>query len=149
MKEKKVLSFLVKHKMSLFVVISAIIMLVGLSYAWLELTLWGEKELTLRAGTLELSLNDSMSEGITMADVVPISDEEGLASSGYTFTLENTGNVDSNYEIYLDDLEIPESDTRMKDNFIKYELIRNEERISFDLLNTIGENPKSCSIKEK
>ena len=142
MKEKKVLSFLVKHKMSLFVVISAIIMLVGLSYAWLQLTLRGEKELTLRAGTLELSLDDSMGEGITMADVVPISDEEGLASSGYTFTLENTGNVDSNYEIYLDDLEIPESDTRMKDNFIKYELIRNEERISFDLLNTIGENPK-------
>ncbi len=142
MKDKKVLSFLGEHKMSLFVVISAIIMLVGLSYAWLQLTLRGEKELTLRAGTLELSLDDSMSEGITMADVVPISDEEGLASSGYTFTLENTGTVDSNYEIYLDDLEIPESDTRMKDNFIKYELIRNEERISFDLLNTIGENPK-------
>ena len=78
MKEKKVLSFLVEHKMSLFVVACAIIMLVGLSYAWLELTLWGEKELTLRAGTLELSLNDSMSEGITMADVVPISDEENM-----------------------------------------------------------------------
>ncbi len=142
MKEKKVLSFLVEHKMSVFVVISAIIMLVGLSYAWLQLTLRGEKELTLRAGTLELNLDDSMSEGITMADVVPISDEEGLASSGYTFTLENTGTIDSSYEIYLDDLEIPESDIRMKDNFIKYELTKNEERISFDLLNTIGENPK-------
>ena len=86
MKDKKVLSFLGEHKMSLFVVISAIIMLVGLSYAWLQLTLRGEKELTLRAGTLELSLDDSMGEGITMADVVPISDEEGLASSGYTIT---------------------------------------------------------------
>ena len=140
--QNKMGKFIKEHRMSLFVVVCAIIMLVGLSYAWLQLTLWGEKELTLRAGTLELNLDDSMSEGITMVDVVPISDEEGLESSGYTFTLENTGNVDSNYEIYLDDLEIPESDTRMKDNFIKYELIRNEERISFDLLNTIGENPK-------
>ncbi len=139
--QNKMGKFIKEHRMSLFVVVCAIIMLVGLSYAWLQLTLWGEKELTLRAGTLELNLDDSMSEGITMVDVVPISDEEGLESSGYTFTLENTGTIDSGYEIYLDDLDISDVDVRMKDSFVKYQLIKEDEAVGYDLLSTVGENP--------
>ena len=66
-----------KHKMSLFVMIAAVVMLIGLSYAWLQITLRGEKELTLTSGTLRLVLDDSMDGGITMDSAVPVTDEKG------------------------------------------------------------------------
>ena len=142
MKESKVVKLLKERKMSLFVVVSALIMLIGLSYAWLQITLKGENDLVLRAGTLELNLDDSMEGGISLADVVPVSDKVGLASEGYTFTLENTGTIDSKYELYLDDLDLSDADTRMSDSFIKYQLAREDEIIGYDLLSSIGAHPK-------
>ena len=82
-KNGKAVEFIKEHKMGLFVIVSALVMLVGLSYAWLQLTLRGEKELTLKAGTLELALDDSMGEGITMENAVPVSDADGLADSDF------------------------------------------------------------------
>jgi len=130
-----------KHKMSLFVVLSVIVMLIGLSYAWLQLTLRGEKEAAIEAGSLKLTLDDRMSAGITVMDAIPVSDEEGLVSDGYTFTLENTGVVDSNYELYLDDLELSDDVIRMNDAFIKYQLTKDDEVIGYDYLNTTGQDP--------
>ncbi len=142
MKEKsKTTEFVKEHKMSLFVIVSAIIMLVGLSYAWLQLTLRGEKELNLKAGTLELNLDDTMTGGISLADAIPVTDEEGLTSTAYTFTLENTGTINSSYEIYLDDLDLGDGETRMNNDFIKYQLTRDDEVIGYDLLSTIGTSP--------
>ena len=142
MKKKKVMDFLKKHKMSLFIVLSVIVMLIGLSYAWLQLTLRGEKEAAIEAGSLKLTLDDRMSTGITVMDAIPVSDEEGLVSDGYTFTLENTGVVDSNYELYLDDLELSDDVIRMNDAFIKYQLTKDDEIIGYDYLNTTGQDPK-------
>ncbi len=131
-----------KYKMGVFVVISVIIMIIGLSYAWLQITLSGTKKLTFSSGSLELNLDDSMEGGITVTNAVPVTDEEGLSSSAYTFTLENTGKLDSSYEIYLDDLELTDGQTRMNDQFIKYQLTKDDEVIGFDLLSTTGEHPK-------
>ncbi len=119
MEEKKE-NWLKKHKMGVFVGVSSVLMLIGLSYAWLQLTLRGTKELTiLTAGSLELELDDTMAGGISFRDAVPISNEDGLSQEGYTFTLENKGNVTSDYTIYLDDLDLAEGQNRMSDSFIK------------------------------
>jgi len=54
-------NWLKKHKIGVFVVVSVVLMLIGLSYVWLQLTLRGTKELTiLTAGSLELELDDTM-----------------------------------------------------------------------------------------
>ncbi len=148
MEEKKE-NWLQKHKMGVFVGVSAVLMLIGLSYAWLQLTLRGTKELTiLTAGNLELELDDSMTEGISVVNSVPVTDDMGLEQKAYTFTLENTGTVDSDYTIYLDDLELTDGQTRMKDSFIKYELVKNGERMSLDLLSTTGEHPNRILDKD-
>ncbi len=68
MEEKKE-NWLKKHKMGVFVGVSALLMLVGLSYAWLQLTLRGSKELTiLTVGSLELELDDTMAGGISFME---------------------------------------------------------------------------------
>lgn len=142
MKEKnKLVQFIKEHQMSLFVTISAIIMLIGLSYAWLQITLTGEKGLNAKVGSLRLELDDTFTDGISINDAVPIKDEEGLATIGYKFTLENTGTIMSDYQIFLDDLPLPEGFMRMEDRFIKYHLIRDDEEIGFGLLTQTGKNP--------
>ena len=133
--------FIKKHKMGIIVTISAIIMVIGLSFAWLQLTLRGNKELSMMAEGLKLVLDDTMEGGIHLENAIPVTDEEGLTQVGYTFTLENTGKVDSSYEIYLDDLDLDEGQTRMRDDFLKYQLVKDGEEVSLALLSTTGENP--------
>jgi len=128
-----------KHKMGVFVGVSVVLMLIGLSYAWLQLTLRGTKELTiLTAGSLELELDDTMAGGISFLDAVPVSNEEGLSQEGYTFTLENKGNVTSDYTIYLDDLDLAEGQNRMSDSFIKYQLVKDGSEVDLQLLDQTG-----------
>ncbi len=142
MKEKKVSKWMREHKMSIFVIVSAVVMLIGLSYAWLQITLRGEREINIfAAGSLQLELDDTMTNGIRVENAVPITDEEGKAQTAYTFTLTNKGTVDSDYTIYLDDLDLEEGQTRMPDDCIKYQLIKDGKEVSLDLLSTTGENP--------
>jgi len=131
-----------EHKMSLFVITAAIVMLIGLSYAWLQITLRGKKEINIfAAGSLRLVLDDTMTNGINITEAIPITDDEGKTLEEYTFTLENTGRVDSDYTIYLDDLDIETGKTRMQDHFIKYYLVRDGKELALDLLSTTGTPP--------
>ena len=109
------------------IVIILLVVAVGITYAWLTTTLTGEKEYVLKAGTLNLILDENSSEVINIAEAYPMSDEEGKAQEVvYRFTVENTGTVAAGYEIYLDDAEIEASDIRVDDSNIKYDLRMNE-----------------------
>ena len=109
------------------IVIILLVVAVGITYAWLTTTLRGEKEYVLKAGTLNLILDENSSEVINIAEAYPMSDEEGKAQEVvYRFTVENTGTVAAGYEIYLDDAEIEASDIRVDDSNIKYDLRMNE-----------------------
>ena len=135
-----------KVKITVIAICAVLLLVMGATYAWLRLTLNGSKVNVLRAGGLELALNET-SEGITLEDVVPVTDAKGLQGKEYTFTLENRGS-DSSYTIYLDDvLDIDqngendfEESERMKDSDIKYSLIKNGTTTTKVLTET-GTNP--------
>lgn len=112
------------NKIILAVLICAVVMLSGLSYAWYKLSLVGEEEITLISGSLELSFNDSSSNVIRLDNAEPISDQEGLAMEAYQFSLRNTGAIDSSYTLYLDD-SLNSGQTKMSDSYIKYILEKN------------------------
>ena len=146
MKEEKKKNFVQKHKMSIFVAVSVVVMLIGLSYAWLQLTLRGTKDLTLRAGTLLLVLDDSMAGGIAMDSAVPVEDEEGKRGEGYTFTLENNGSIDSDYTIYLEDLALDEGQTKMNDQFIKFSLTKEGQEETWLLSQTVVDGKRVLDL---
>ena len=135
-----------KVKITVIAICAVLLLVMGATYAWLRLTLNGSKVNVLRAGGLELALNET-SEGITLEDVVPVTDAKGLQGKEYTFTLENKGS-DSSYTIYLDDvLDIDqngendfEESERMSDSDIKYSLIKNGKTTTKVLTET-GTNP--------
>lgn len=118
-----------------------LLLIIGLSYAWLSLTLQGKKTHVLRVAGLEITLDESQGEGISIEKAIPVTDEQGMQAVGYTFTIKNDGLYNSDYQIYLDDLELDEADTKLEDKYIKYQLIKNDEEVGLALLNTTGENP--------
>ena len=63
----------------------------------------GEKEYVIRAGTLDLNMEEG--NELTLESVIPLEDEEGMKLNGFTFSLTNNGNIESDYSIYLDDIE--------------------------------------------
>ena len=101
-----------------------LIFLATCSYAWLKLQVIGNKTNILRAGTLKLTLDDTTSNGISLENAVPMSDEKGKTTTEYTFTLQNTGTT-VGYTIYLDDVALTDGETQLEDSKVKYQLTKN------------------------
>jgi len=114
------------NKIILAVLICAVVMLSGLSYAFYKLSLVGSEEITLISGSLELSFSDSSGKIIKLDNAEPIIDEEGLSIEAYQFSLRNVGDLDSSYTLYLDD-SLGLDQQKMNDKYIKYVLEKNGE----------------------
>ena len=121
----------------------------GLSYALFTVTLNGTKKVKLKTGKLELQLldendnpiyitnqNNTTSYEINLDNQVPISDEDGLSTQGFTFKLDNTGSIDARYAIYLDDVALDIGEERIADTYVKYSLTKNNTESSPALLST-------------
>lgn len=97
---------------------------VGTSYALFKMNITSGTTFKIVTGTLKLEISDSESDGtITLNNLIPMSDATALSQPGYSFTLTNTGSIDSQYTMYLEDV-IPsgETKTRISDSLIKVNL---------------------------
>ncbi len=112
------------------VLLIAVVMLIGSSYAYYKLEAESEKTITLKSGALELSFDESKSNEITLSNSSPVTDMEGLSYEPYTFTLNNTGNIDGDFVLYLDDVALDNNGNRMADSNIKYALVKDNEELS-------------------
>ena len=131
-KNKKVTVIII----SIFIVI---ILVLGLTFAYLRTELSGSEEI-VKVGTLDLVLNET-SEGISLNNAVGISDSQGMSTTPSTFELKNNGDKAVDYIIYLDDNTIGDTDTRIDDRYLKYNLNKNGENSGASLLTSIGSNP--------
>ena len=112
MKNKKYILLLIA---SLLVVI-----ILGVTYAWLIQTVNGNKIQAMRVGTFKLSLEEGNSLSLPSSEFM--SDEDGLKQDGFTFSVANTGKFTGSYSVYLDDDSINSDQTRLDDKYIKYNL---------------------------
>lgn len=116
-------------------IIGALAIVIGVSYAWFTLTLHGTKNQVIKSGYLELKLDESASNGITLDNAMPITDAEGKNTTSYKFTLKNTGTMDTQYQLKLTDQAI--SGTRMPDTAVKYWLKTNDSVLEPQLLSRL------------
>lgn len=136
----------VKKDKSIYYLRTTIVILVILTlalastYAWLLISLSGTKSNNVVVGTLSLKLEDDITEGIYLENATPVSDETGLRYAPYTFSLTNDGNIPSNYVIYLDNEEITEGLTRMNDEYVRYNLVKNGNAGANGLLSSTIKN---------
>ena len=131
-----------KKKKVITIVISIVIILIlalAISYAYFSTQLSGTDQI-VKVGELELVL-DETSEGITLDNAIGISDSKGMSSTPSTFELRNNGSKAVDYTIYLDDNTISDTDTRIDDKYLKYNLNKNGSDSGATLLTKTGTNP--------
>ena len=130
MKEKK------NKTATIVLVIILIIAIIALSYAAFRFVGEGQKENVVALGNLELTLTEGTT--INLEDTYPLTNAEGLALDGYSFTLENTGTADVDYVIYLDNVEITSPDVKLDDMYLKYSLDKNDTVGTAEYLESLG-----------
>ena len=101
---------------SVIVISISIIALIGTSYALLTMSIEGEKEISLTAGILKVDFSEG--NNINLENAAPMSDNEGLKTTPYTFTITNTGNIDAYYHISLEE----DSNNTLSNNYVKMKL---------------------------
>ena len=133
MKNKKLI-------VSVISILIILILLLVLSYAFFKTQLSGTEGI-VKVGELELVLNET-SEGIRLDNAIGLSDSEGLSLDSSTFKLINNGSKAVDYIIYLDDNTIGDTDTRIDDKYLKYNLNKNGINSGASMLTSIGKSPK-------
>ena len=93
-----------EKKIIIVLVIVIILLLVGMSYAWLYVIKYGEKDMNIVVGDIELVLNET-NEGIQLVNTIPTYDDEGKAGEPYTFTLKNNSAIPLYYTLGVVDDE--------------------------------------------
>ena len=106
-----------KYCLLLFVLSGLIISLLGVSFAVWFYSSTQKDFNTLGSKCFELVLTNE-SEAINLDKAYPISDQEGLALTGYSFTIKNTCNTIAAYEVNLEDI-IPTALKRLNSSYIK------------------------------
>ena len=106
-----------KYCLLLFVLSGLIISLLGVSFAVWFYSSTQKDFNTLGSKCFELVLTNE-SEAINLDKAYPISDQEGLALTGYSFTIKNTCNTIAAYEVNLEDM-IPTALKRLDSSYIK------------------------------
>ena len=135
MKDEKHQRSYQKYTIAVLVMLIAII---GTTYAWLTFSLKGQKTNTMIVGNLSLNL-DNETVGINLEDASPVSENVGMSYKPYSFTLTNDGNIESTYTIYLvdDDDKIPKGTEKLKDEYIRFNLVKNGIKENSKLLTEI------------
>ena len=131
MKKKKVIILVIS-------ILIILILLLVLSYAFFKTQLSGTEGI-VKVGELELVLNET-SEGIKLDNAIGLSDSEGLSLDSSTFKLINNGSKAVDYIIYLDDNTIGDTDTRISDKYLKYNLNKNGKDSGPTPLTSVGSN---------
>ena len=130
-------SFIQERKKELIVIGIILLIIVGVSFAWLTQTLNGTKENVIVSGNLKLTLSNEspiIKLGGTYGYGEPMTDAMGLTQAPYTFTVTNTGTEDAYFSLYLDDVNsydvgsstvyvtTGENGNRMSDSDVKFQI---------------------------
>ncbi len=93
-----------KNKFQLiFYILIALVLLVGVSYAFFRANLTGDKEYSIEVGGLVFRYTEA-AQGLTINNSMPVSDEEGIVSTNYFDFNIYAEDKTISYNIYLKEL---------------------------------------------
>ena len=112
MKNKKIIILII-------LILISILTLIGSSYALLTKSFKSEK-LSMQVGTLKVDFTEG--NAITMNNAIPMTDENGMNTTPYTFTITNSGTIDSYYTISNEE----DTNNTLDTTYLKYKLVSND-----------------------
>ena len=86
---------------AVLIVLVSVIALIGTTYAFLTMTIEGDKTITLRAGVFKVDFTEG--DSINLNNAAPVSDSKGQSQAPYTFTITNEGNLTAYYHVLLEE----------------------------------------------
>lgn len=125
-----------KNRVLLLLILAFLIVIVAFSVSIFSFAQKGTKDNVVNFGSLALTLSEGTE--ISLSDTYPMTDSEGVALTGYSFTLENTGTANATYSIYLDNVAVDSSDTKLDDKYVKYALVKNSSTATAKYLTSLG-----------
>ncbi len=134
-----------KNKNIIIASIITILIVGGLTATYAYLSVGGKQERgnTFSSGCLNISIENE-SNAISLNNVYPITDVEGLANTPYTFTIKNTCSTSTNYQINLESLN--QVSNTLDDDYIKVAL---SSDTSDNVISLLKDNPSiTPSISE-
>lgn len=105
--------------LTVIAILFVITMFIGSSYSLWKVTEYQQTENVIRTGCFELAFTEQ-SSSINLTNTYPMSDEKGLKTTPYLFTLTNTCDIDASFSIYLNTFEAKNGETKIDDRYIKY-----------------------------
>ena len=124
-------------KLLVIAVVLTLVVVLGTTYAWLSISQESKIINKITAGNLELTLDDTTSEGIKLTKEIPRSYQQGMTTKEYTFTLTNKSST-SSYTLSLKDLTTYTNDEdqevtiadedRLADSKVRYILLKDGEK---------------------
>ena len=93
-----------KKYLPFFLIVLAVILLTGTSYALLKSSHQGENTYVMKVGLLEVTFVDSKTSNLTLENAYPITDAEGInQEKELVFTVKNTGDFIAAYDVYIEE----------------------------------------------
>ena len=93
-----------KKFLPVFLIILAVVLLLGTSYALLRSSDQGENTYVMNVGLLEVTFVDSETNELSISNAVPMTDSEGMSQSDeLIFTVKNTGDFKAQYNVYIEE----------------------------------------------
>ena len=155
MEEKKKMG---NAKLLIMALVITLAVVLGTTYAWLRLTKNSDVVNKITAGNLELTLDDTTSEGIKLLKEIPRSYRQGMTTKEYTFTLTNKSST-SSYTLSLKDLTTYRNDEdqevtiadedRLADSKIRYILLKDGEEATAAKSNILTDRVIDAGTIEK
>ena len=108
-------------------IISLLLVAAAVTYAYWVITKAQTNANTISSGCLDISLSNG-SDAISLANQFPITDEDGMELTPYTFTVTNNCNTSVDYQIALE--AIGEESTALSSNALKVALNNNARLFS-------------------
>jgi len=93
-----------QSKVIVMILVSVLVIAIGSSYALLRNSQVGTNAYTMNAGNLEVTFKDQETDALTISNMYPMTDEEGIAQTDeLTFVVKNTGNIPAVYNVYIEE----------------------------------------------
>ncbi len=128
-----------EHKKVLGILVLFVVLFIGISYAWLRLTVIGKKEVSVKGNNLDIILIETNGD-LILENAIPVVDETGKVGNSFQFYIQNNSLVDVDYDLMLIDNKEKQAECK-ECEYIPYNDIRYElKRVNLDKTDSLTEN---------
>ena len=114
----------------IFSVLVVFLAMSGTSYAIFSSINQSEDYNGVKVGNLQITYNDE-SGAVSLANAFPMSDEDGLKSQAYSFSIQNTGSLATSYSVkLLDDQAVIDGEEKSDSEMVNKLLNKNDIKVS-------------------